>query len=364
MEAGINSTLLRKLMATITYQCSVCDRQIDILEKPANLNVFSKCIITNGCRGKLNKLSRNQDNNRESFPSPVLGLQDYIQRKVFYSHTQQILNPVWNIKHNLGSVPAIDVFVQTNSSSSTLTKLDIQDYKIVIVDKNNCNISLNSPFTGIAHLVARTSIQEFDLAPIVTSDLFKLTFGGIFVLSIPKFLTKFEVPPVSLTPNDLPLDLKNQDIRIRVSVIEPNKEEVICVETINQVTLNSTPWIGWKEILLRKRRNYYIRYKSIFSFTNTFELDTTTEADIPNGTQVRFLEIDLGTGAFQPIEQGDLLLLLGNAPYQANDKVRNKIVDVGAMIKNDYDYFLYQDGDLYTSSSNIQTTYPQIEKVA
>jgi hypothetical protein len=350
-------------MATITYQCSVCDRKIDILEKPMNLNVFSKCNITNGCRGKLNKISRNQDNSRESFPAPVLGLQDYVQRKAFYQHTQQILNPVWNVKHGLGAVPAVDVFVQTDSTTSSLTKLDVQLYKITVIDKNTCNITLPGPYKGIAHLVARTSIQEFNVAPVISNDLFKITYGGIFVFGVPKFLTKFEVPPQPpLTPDDLPLDLINQSIRLRVSVTEPNKEEIICVETVNLRTLNSTPWVGWKEILLRKRRNYYIRYKSIFSFTSTFELDTVTAEDIPNGTQVRFLEIDLGTGSFQPIEQGDLLLLLANSPYQAIDKIRNKIVDVGAMIKNDYDYFLYQDGELYTSPSNIQTTYPQIEK--
>lgn len=352
-------------MATITYQCSVCDRTIDILEKPANINVFAKCIITNGCRGKLNKLSRNQDNNRESYPPPVLGLQDYVQRKAFYEHNQQILNPVWNIQHNLGAVPAIDVFIQTDTTTNSLTKLNINDYKITIIDKNTCNITLQGPYKGKAHLVARTSTQEFDIAPVSTNDLFKVTYGGIFVFAIPKYLTKFEVPPQPpYTPADLPLDLLYQNIRLRVSVTEPNKEEIICVESVNLKTLNSTPWIGWKEILLRKRRNYYIRYKSIFSFTSTFELDTVTAKDIPDGTQVKFLEIDFGTGSFQPIEQGDLLLLLANSPYQAIDKIRNKVIDVGAMIKNDYDYFLYQGGELYTSSVNIQNTYPQIEKVA
>lgn len=352
-------------MATITYQCSVCDRKIDILEKPANLNVFSKCIITNGCRGKLNKISRNQDNLRETFPSPVLGLQDYVQRKAFYSHEQIILNNVWSINHGLGAVPAIDVFVQTNTNSNDLEKLDISDYEIEIVNKNVCNIKLGSPYKGVAHLIARTSIQDVDTAAKTTDDLMKLTYGGIFVIAIPKFLTKFEVPPAPpLTPNDLPIDLLNQNIRIRVSVIEPNKEEIICFETINLRTLNSTPWVGWKEILLRKRRNYYIRYKSIFDFTSTFELDTLSAKDIPDGTQIRFLEIDLGTGSFQPIEQGDLLLLLANPPYQPIDKIRNKVLDVGAMIKNKYDYFLYRDGELYTSQDNIQTTYPMIEKVA
>jgi predicted RNA-binding protein len=350
-------------MATITYQCSVCDREVDILEKPANLNVFSKCIITNGCRGKLNKISRNQDNIRESFPAPVLGLQDYVQRKVFYPHYQIILNSVWSINHNLGAVPAVDVFVQTDSSTGELTKLDINEYKIFIVDKNNCRIEFSIPYTGTAHLVARTSVQDFDLAPTVADNSFKITYGGIFVFAIPKFLTKFSVPPVNYTQFDLPLDLLNQNIRVRVSVTEPNKEEIICIESINLRTLNSTPWVGWKEILLRKRRNYYIKYKSIFSFTSTFELDTLSAKDIPDGTQVRFLEIDFGTGSFQPIEQGDLLLLLANPPYQSIDKVRNKIIDVGAMIQNDYDYFLYQGGELYTSEVNVQTTYPMIEKV-
>src|ERR1700757_2859051 len=98
-------------MATITYQCNICERQIDLLENPKGLTVFGKCIITNGCKGKLNQLTRNPDNNRESFPSEVAGLQDYVQRRAFFPYIQSLPQNVWNINHNMGTSPAVDVYI-------------------------------------------------------------------------------------------------------------------------------------------------------------------------------------------------------------------------------------------------------------
>ena len=66
-------------MSTVTYKCNVCKREIKKLENKSGLTVFSRCIITEGCRGNLNKISVDPDNIRESFPAPVSGIKSYGQ---------------------------------------------------------------------------------------------------------------------------------------------------------------------------------------------------------------------------------------------------------------------------------------------
>lgn len=348
-------------MATIKYQCSVCKRNVELLEKPSGLNVFSKCIITNGCKGKLNKLSRNPDSQREVFPPPDDGLQDFTQRKSFYKHTQDLQNTVWKVNHNLGVAPVVEVYVNNNG---LLQPLNFDQYQIKIIDKNNLQVVLPTVQSGMAHCIARSTVQSFDYNSIIPEKMFQVTTGGLFAFAFPRYITHFTVNPPSPTPT-LPVDTETppRPIRIEVSLIQPNSEEVICTETIPNAINNETPWKGWNEILLRKRRNYDIKIKSIFDFKRTLQLDTITKGDIAEGTQIRFLRVDYGTGALQPIEQDNVLLLLSNPPFNSIDKITNQIIDTGYVLFSKNDYFTYSKGEVYTNINNVESIYPIIEKV-
>lgn len=349
-------------MATIKYRCSICKREIDLLEKTETLTVYSKCIITNGCKGKLNKLSRNIDNNRESTPSPVDGLNDYVKRKVFYQHTQTLIKSVWTIKHNLGVAPTIEVFINQNNS---LKKLKNDDYSIEIKNKNLLEIKFNSPYTGIVQCIARSTVQDATLESKEVEKLIKVSFGGSIVFAFPKLVTHFTYPPIIQPTPDLPIDTKLElnPIRLEISVISPNREEFVCTEIIDTTNLNNTPWVGWNEILLRKRRNYSVKSKNIFKFNRVFQSDELDKNKIPAQTQIRFLRIDYGTGILQPIEPDDVLILLADSPYQSIDKIKNKIIDIANVNFSPYNYFSYVDGELYTSESNVENIFPYIQKV-
>lgn len=350
-------------MATIKYKCDTCKRDIDLLEKPYNLNTFSKCTITHGCKGKLNKLSRNLDNIRESTPTPVEGLDDFTKRKVFYKHQQNLINTTWKIKHNLGVSPAIEVFIKNNG---ILEILDYKDYTIQVIDKDNINVIHPTPQTGQVHCIARSTVPDFKLTENKAISLFRVTTNGIFVFAFPKLITHYTIEPPATPLSPLPIDTANEPkpIRLEVSVTQPNQEEIICIETISSNINNNHPWLGWNEILVRKRRNYNIKTKSVFNFNRTFQLDVLKPETIAYGTRIRFLRVDLGTGNLQPIDQDNVLILLANDPYQAIDKIKNKVIDINRLSTSSFNYFVYQNGELYTATSNLESIYPDIQRVS
>lgn len=348
-------------MATIKYKCDTCKRQIDLLEKPYNLNKFSKCVITDGCRGKLNKLSRNLDNRRESTPTTVEGLDDFTPRKVFYKHTQNLISNVWKVKHDLGVSPAVEVFINTNDN---LVSLSFEQYELQVIDKNTISIKLPNVYNGQVHCIARSTVPDFQLIKVSEIDLFKVTKNAVFVFAFPKLITHFTGTPDEPAP-DLPIDTSDsiKPIRLEVSITQPNQEEVICIESFDD-SVNTTPWLGWHEILLRKRRNYNIKTKSLLSFNQTFQLDSIKPEDIPYGTIIKFLRVDLGTGSLQQIDQDNVLILLSRPPHQSIDKIKDKLVDVNNVLTSSFNYFIYQDGEVYTSTSNIESIYPDIQRVS
>lgn len=346
-------------MATITYQCSICDRRIDLVENRQGLTAFGKCVITNGCRGKLNKVKRNLDNVREEFPPEINGLQDYIQRKALYNFTQNLPSSTWIIKHGLGTSPAIDVY--TYDANQNLSIALPNSYTITFVDKDTLQVSFKSSFTGMAQLVSRTSvkIQPKTLAPTITP--FQVTSNGVFIFAIPKYLTRFDYPPSLLPPPTIPYDLANAPIRIEVSIQRPNTEEEICTEYLDS-SLSGTPWSDWNEVIVRKRRNHYLFTKNILDF-RTFGGDDIKITDIPYGTQLKITRIDYGTGVLQTIPSEGLCVLLANSPYTSNDKIKDKLINAGDMVKNDSDYFSFTGTEFVADISNVVKTYPDIVKV-
>lgn len=358
-------------MATISYKCNVCKRDIEILENTKGISVFSKCIITQGCKGKLYKTARNPNNVRESFPSPVSSLDDYTPRGKLFNFSQDILSSIWKINHNLGVSPAVDVYIL--SENGTYSLLPPDSYTFRFVDKDNIEIVFTLPQKGRVQCVARSSVPKTVNSAIPDKEFFQVTLDGTFNFAIPKFLTKYDVTSVVTPTPTLPIDLGEvtpSNIRIEISIKKPNEEEIICFETIPTTPLSS-PWSGWTEILLRKRRNYYVRMKNILDF-RTFDDAELDFDDIPNGTQLKFISIDYGTGAKQTIPSRGLFILLTNKPYAAIDKIRDRVIDVGELItladqsdpsKNIIEPFIYKDGEFYIDTTNIETIYPSIERV-
>lgn len=67
---------------------------------------------------------------------------------ITYQHVQSTPSDKWNVGHNLGVFPIVDVLVDIDG---TLTKIIPMD--IVLVDENNIRIEFSKPFVGSARMV-------------------------------------------------------------------------------------------------------------------------------------------------------------------------------------------------------------------
>lgn len=337
-------------MTTITYQCDTCKRQIEKQENLTGLTVFGKCIITEGCLGKLYTLSRNIDNNREIFPSTVGGLIDYTPRKAFFNYNQTLLSPIWTILHNLSTSPAVSVYVA--DIDGNLNQLDPEEFNIVIINKNTLKIIFNHPVTGTAQCIARSTTLTED-TPRASSTQVQITINGLITLAIPNII--INVPPI---PN---IDMNHLSFTFQVNIKQPGQDEQSSLESVAPQLDISSSWNDWPKILVRKRKNYVVRTKNIFNFLAFGENAKPT--DIPNGTQLRFKNIGFPTSIIRPINSKEFIFLLSTPPYATIDKLKNKLIDVGEMIGTPIDYFTYMNGELYVDSSVVDSSYPDTIKV-
>jgi hypothetical protein len=338
-------------MATTTYQCNVCKRVIQKKDNLSGLTIFGKCIITSGCLGQLNRLTRNIDNSREVFPSAVSGIVDYTPRKAFFSYSQTLLSDIWTVNHNLSTFPAINVYVTTNTGSD-LVPLDPEQFTISVIDKDTVNLKFNQPYIGTAQCLARsTTLRTMSAA--VASSLVRVTSDGLITMAIPEVVINPQPIP-NTTMDGLGFDFE-------VLVQEPSQQIVSSVEHVDPAVDGDSPWDDWPKILIRKRKNYVIRTKNVLDFLAFGSNAKAT--DIPNGTQIYFNSIAFPSVVMRPINSRELLLMLSNEPFQPIDKVKDKVVDVGEMLGTRLNYFVYMDGDLFVDSSVIETSYPTTLKV-
>lgn len=338
-------------MSTVTYKCNVCKREIKKLENKSGLTVFSRCIITDGCRGNLNKISVDPDNIRESFPAPVSGIQDWFPRRVFYEHNQNVPSREWIVDHNLSVNPTVSVF---SNDSGVISELNQDDYTVSIIDKNSISIAFSSPINGIAHCLAKTSIPNKPSFIVPDVPLNQVTGNGFFVFAVPQLITKSEN-----TMQSVPFNTLNETIQIEIEVIKPNEEPVTCFEELDG-DLNDTAWQGWDTVLVRNRRKYNLKAKSIDDF-RTFSDIQSLDEDIPNGTIIRFLRIDYGDGVWQVIPSRGLFMFLSEEPHQSVDKIKDNLIDIGEMLGSKNDFFVYRDGEVFVDVDNIEVTYPNIK---
>jgi len=338
-------------MATISYKCNVCKREISKQENSYGVTVFGKCIITEGCLGQLYKLSRNIDNVRESFPFANSGLLDYTPRKAFFQHNQTILTNKWIIAHNLSTSPAVSVYVK--QVDETLTQLNQDDFIITVINKDSIILTFTQPYEGIAQCISR-STTNITVPTVDSSSDVKITNNGIITIAIPELIIN-NPPSPNISMGSLPFN-------IGIGIKRPSEIEINSLENITSVLDTRSPWADWPRILIRKRKNYVIRTKSIF---NLLALGTNAKPeDIPNGTQFRFTSISFPGSTLNIIESRMLLFLLSNPPYASVDKIKDKLLDVGELLDSSTPTFTYKNGELYIKSSVIENTYPDIMRIS
>lgn len=334
-------------MATNTYRCDTCKRDAEILERTSGLDTLSRCIITSGCRGRLYRVERNPNNVRETLPPPVPGLVDYFPRKKLVTKNQSFPSNRWRFVHDLNTIPAIFIYVDDR-------KLSESEYSIDLLDRTTVEVSFPSAVSGTIQLISRSSADSS--TPFVQNNVqtYPVSANGILTFAIPKFITQNASPPPSP-----PIDLATAQIEIEVFVKLPNEEEVACFETLINGSLNPA-WAGWNLILVRKRKNYYVRSKKFgdFKALTAFVLNRN---EIPAGTEIRFGRIDYGFGQKVQIPPRGLMILLSTAPHSQVDKIKNKIIDVSELADSGSP-LVYMGGGFTVDTKFVEETYPEIQR--
>jgi Predicted solute binding protein len=345
-------------MATNTYKCTICKRTLEKLENTETLDVYAKCIITKGCRGRLTRIGRNLDNIREAFPAFDATVDDYSPRNVFHEHQQKISSDSWRITHKLNTIPSVVVFI--DGSPAPLLK---SEYTVTIVGPNVLTVSFEKQHIGIVQVFSRSSVPDYIETVKDDVKMFQVTSGGSFVFALPSIITQ------DANGNAMEVGLNSMpDVpRLEVSIETPGSEArpgednqniTYCYENLLGA-FDDTPWLGINSILFAKRRQYVLKTKNILDFS-TFGNPDIKFKDIPEGTKLRFLSVDYGDRVDRPLESKNVLVLLSKSPFEYSDKIKDKVLDLGEMLWNGFS-LTYSNGEFYIEEESIEATYPPIK---
>jgi len=333
-------------MAVIQYQCDVCDRIIDLPQNKKGLEVIQRCIITDGCRGKLSQLAIKLDHLRGSFPDRVKNLNDYVQRQTLYNHRQSVKLEQWDIVHNLGVAPSIQIFVErpkdVNLNEIDLTVVDpnslveffeVDPESVEIVDGNHIKVNFEQPEKGIVQLIAKsTKPKVFDNSPILDDS----------------------AAVIELTHNsELTIATKSDDASINLVLTFTTPTGLIYDRpyTVDNVSIDSA-WSDFDEALIAGTK-YTIRS---FDFKDN---DPIFNTDIPSGSSVYIKSIN---GA--SLERREVLGLLTNYPYEVQDKNVDQYVDFfNINVDNLASQIIFNENDLLIETKSLSSVFPSILRI-
>lgn len=346
-------------MATITYKCDTCNRQVELLENKYGFTTYGRCTITSGCSGKFYKLKRNQNNSRESFPTYASNLEDYSPRKYLYIYKQTIPAKTWDVEHNYGLSAVAIVYGPSGLPLSPET-YSIRYYS------NNIVVKFDSEMSGAVHVIFRSTATQKNTSMSLSPDI-QLSYSNILTFAVPKFITRIDSaaypspstqPPL---PQPAPYEVCNNIIKIEIELLRPNQEPILCTETLDTYINPESPWADISQILVRNRKHYCIKTIDI-SKLKIFSNTNQNKIDIPNGTTLKIRRIDYGTGVLVNIPDRGLLILLAEDPYAKINKITDRLVECGELVDSAIDGFVFYDGKLFASDSQVEKVYPSIKK--
>ena len=336
-------------MAITTYKCDTCNRDIELLRNPKGLEVMGRCIITHGCRGSLFQTNIHQDYIRGSIPDPVVGLDDWKQRKVLHNHSQAIERNEWIIEHNMGVVPSVSVFVNQPIQNNPDNQTEITPTDIIALDDNILKLVFERAWAGNAQLVSKQSDPNL-LQPsirVATEDE----------------ETPFQISNFGEISIATRLDIDEEEPIISL-LVEYNTTQGTTVQEIyeidDQPSLNSA-WQGSAYNRIVVNVNSTRQPFTVRSFNGI--TTNMTSGNIDSGATFKFISID-ATGTPQPINKGEILILLASSPYDIVDKILDQYIDVYDVSDTNNQFgFFYGNSEFFATSDIIINVFPPILNV-
>lgn len=310
------------MTSAIVYQCNVCNRTIQLPVNKQGLEVVGGCIITNNCKGQL--FVTGQRDNVLQIPVPVpstTGLKDWEQRRLLYTHTQAIAVNQWRIVHNLGTNPAIQVYVIIDQ---ILT--EIIPTSITYISPFQATVSFDQGFVGVAQCIARSTstITSVNIAPVVTP----LTYTQI--------TTKGTLTLVSTTHISSVLDMQFFD----PNTLDPLGPPISTPYTLGGARSFLSPWYISNNVVI----------KSIPFYVATIDiLGLISINNIPPHASFWFINPYPGD-----------YIIFGVPPYTNLDKNVNQALLMTDLTNVDNSFSYQVDGDLLVNSALLRKIYPPI----
>lgn len=346
-------------MAIVVYKCDACKREIELIRNIEGLETVSRCVITLGCRGRLYQTKVHPDFIRASIPDDVLGLDNWIPRKVLHNHTQTIESSEWRITHEMGTYPSISVYVDRPTSEDPNARVEILPTDVVIVDSDQLILKFDRPQSGIAQLVARASDPQL-LQPTIkpTQEAIpNVQISANGYITIATRVDKFGTDPI------INLKLKYTS--------NTGNASLISYPTILTVA-EGTPWSDATRVLFKGKVYLVRQFYGI--------VPEITTGSIVNGTQFRFYSFDMNNDrvddyVVDPLDQtgspplpgvlqpNDVIILGASAPFGVVDKAASSYIDVTSIKASTPQGLFYNNGQFFASPSTVQTVYPLIRVV-
>jgi hypothetical protein len=421
-------------VAVVTYQCTVCKRQNNLVQFQQGLDWIGHCNITLGCRGTLYQIEVHPDYVRGQLPASVIGLKNWVQRKVLFNFTQTIPRGTWTITHDLGTLPAVEVYINQPTQTNPTNQIELSPDNYIINYQTDDQLSVTftggNTYSGIAQCIARSSNPDL-LSPrpqpptTTTVQTIQLSNEGILTIATRissvgsaeqvtldlQYTGSTENVTTDITyattnvPSDLSpwfdtniVVLKGKTYTVRTFEIQTGQTasgqvangsyaQLVDFNSTGQISLpllNSTPWITQTFVVSGDYTLYFIsnvRFNTNVinggSVTSepwitsestynpaTNETTITVTNTITQITNLELSNLQVIQNGNRQIAIGEVIILLGNAPFTIYDKVTDAYVDFASVTATLNPFALFIDGgDLFASPVIEQTIYPPIRAI-
>lgn len=316
---------------SVGYKCDVCQRSIKVPENRFSVDLISRCIITQGCQGKMRKLfTFKETNNAPIIPPSVAGLDDWLQRKILYTHQQTIKTTTWLIEHNLGSKPTVQVQVErTDPENPNATILvDILPLKVEILDLNTIRLTFEKNESGVAQCIGTAAGITYTKTIELTGEPVQITNRG--VLTFATLNSSAAIPITGVFSNNISTEINYTGVTVYLDT--------------------HSPWFGTTKLFINGKI-YTVR---------TMNIKTTPPAPAYFGAGL------IEDGSLFNIKDvnsvGEILIIFAKPPYGTFDRIVNQYIDV-ASINSNLSEIYFSKGELFAQPSIIKQIYPHIIEV-
>ena len=333
-------------MAIVVYNCDTCKREIELPQNTDGLDTLQRCVITHGCRGKLYQVRVHPDYLRGKTPANVSGLNNWIPRRLIYNHTQPIARQTWNIQHNLGTLPTLEVLVDRPLENDPDNTEEIQPEDFRIIDSNNVQLFFERAWSGMAQLVVRQSdpnlLSPIQQEPVVEIPLIPISNEGEITVAVLKQGSGLnDLEPII----DLQLTYNTPVGTIPVLVYNPDDSPSIF-----------SAWRDFDEVVIRGK------VYTIYSFNGI--TTSMTNGDVTSGSTFGFTGVKRDPittpGSFTTINKSEILILLARPGQTTVDKIVNGFIDVTSDPTPGIYPFIFNNGEFVANPDTLDSTYPFI----